>query len=103
LSFESVPGFGVAVRAQVVSLRGLVLAFPRLVAVIPYRAHALVRHGNPLTPPSLLLSALWTTARFRNGLTRSETAVSPERTAVSRWARSPDPTGNAKSAIMRTA
>ena len=48
LSLKSVLGFGVAVRAQVVSLRRLVLALPRLVAVIPYRAHALVRHCNPL-------------------------------------------------------
>ena len=48
MSLKSVLGFGVAVRAQVVSLRCLVLAFPRLVAVIPYRAHALVRHSNPL-------------------------------------------------------
>ena len=48
LSLKSVLGFGVAVRAQVVSFRRLVLAFPRLVAVIPYRAHALVCHSNPL-------------------------------------------------------
>jgi hypothetical protein len=48
LSLKRVLGFGVAVRAQVVSLRRLVLAFPRLVAVIPYRANALVRHSNPL-------------------------------------------------------
>lgn len=48
MSLKSVLGFGVAVRAQVVSLRRLALAFPRLVAVIPYRANALVRHSNPL-------------------------------------------------------
>ena len=78
MSLKRVLGFGVAVRAQVVSLRRLVLAFPRLVAVIPYRANALVRHSNPLTPRWLLPPALWITARLGNSLARFEIAISPE-------------------------
>jgi hypothetical protein len=78
LSLKSVFGFGVAVRAHVVSLRRLVLAFPRLVAVIPYRAHALVRHKQPLTSPRLIPPDLWITARLDNSLARCEIAISPE-------------------------
>jgi hypothetical protein len=48
------------------------------VAVIPYRANALVRHSNPLTPRWLLPPALWITARLGNSLARSEIAKSPE-------------------------
>ena len=48
MGLQNVLSFGVAVLAQVVSLRRFVPVFPRLVAVIPYRANALVRHSNPL-------------------------------------------------------
>jgi hypothetical protein len=57
------------------------------VAVIPYRANALVRHSNPLTPRWLLPPALWITARLGNSLARSEKPNRQKRTGVSRWVR----------------